>query len=139
MGRPRELEDAKMVPVILDQETRKIVEMRRGDGGTSRYIRKLIREQDPKASRQGEAKTLVSRKDLRAMEVELENYRRKEQETTKEQEEVLKYIAQGFEMYKQNNKRADDPEARRNWVEARCKSSGVSPAEFLSFHKRGEF
>jgi hypothetical protein len=134
MGRPRELEEAKMVPVILDQETRKIVEMRKGDGGISSYIRRLIREQDPKASRQGEAKTLVLRKDLRAMEEELENYRRKEQETTKEQEGILKYIAQGFEMYKQNNKRADNPEARRNWVEARCKGSGVSPVEFLSFY-----
>lgn len=135
MGRPREMEEAKMVPVILDQETRKIVEMRKGDGGTSSYIRGLIREQDPKTGRQGEAKTLVLRKDLRAMEAELEDYRRKEKEATAEQEEVLKYIAQGYELYKQNNKRADDPEARRDWVEARCKGSGVSPVEFLSFYK----
>jgi hypothetical protein len=129
------MEEAKMVPVILDQETRKIVEMRKGDGGTSSYIRGLIREQDPKTGRQGEAKTLVLRKDLRAMEAELEDYRRKEKEATAEQEEVLKYIAQGYELYKQNNKRADDPEARRDWVEARCKGSGVSPVEFLSFYK----
>jgi hypothetical protein len=135
MGRPRELEEAKMVPVILDQETRKIVKLRKGDGGVSSYIRRLIREQDPKASQQGEAKTLVLRTDLRAMEAELECYRRKERETTKEQEEVLKYIAQGYELYKQNNKRADDPEARRNWVEARCKGSGISPVEFLSFYR----
>jgi Skp family chaperone for outer membrane proteins len=136
MGRPRELEDAKMVPIILDQETRKIVEMMKGDGGASSYIRKLIREQDPKASRHGEAKTLVLRKDLRAMEAELESYRRNEQASTKEQEEVLKYIAQGFEQYMEKNKRAEDPEARRNWLEARCKGSGISPAEFLSYQKR---
>ena len=136
MGRPRELEEAKMVPIILDQETRKIVALRKGDGGVSGYIRRLIREQDPKASRQGEAKTLVLRKDLRAMEAELEDYRRKEKEATAEQEEVLKYIAQGFELYTEKNKRAGDPEARRNWLEARCKGSGVSPAEFLSYQKR---
>ena len=135
MGRPRELEEAKMVPIILDQETRRIVELRKGDGGVSSYIRGLIREQDPKAKQQGEAKTLVLRKDLRALEEKLEDYRRKEKEATKEQEDVLKYIAQGFEMYKQNNKRADDPVARRSWLVARCKGSGVSPAEFLSYQK----
>ena len=135
MGRPRELEEAKMVPVILDQETRKIVEMRKGDGGASSYIRGLIREQDPKASRQGEAKTLVLRRDLRAMEAELADYRRKEKEATAEQEEVMKYIAQGFELYKQNNRRADDPVARRSWLVARCKGSGISPVDFLSFYR----
>lgn len=136
MGRPRELEEAKMVPIILDQETRKIVELKKGDGGVSSYIRRLIREQDPKASQQGEAKTLVLRKDLRAMEAELERYRRREKEATREQEEVLKYIAKGFEMYKQNNKRADDPIARRSWLVARCKDSGVSPAEFLCYQRK---
>lgn len=135
MGRPKELEEAKMVPIILDQETRQIVEQRKGDAGVSSYIRRLIREQDPKASQQGEAKTLVLRKDLRAMEEELEDYRRKERETTKEQEEVMKYIARGFELYQEKNKRAEDPEARRNWLEARCKGSGISPAEFLSYQK----
>jgi hypothetical protein len=135
MGRPRELEEAKMVPIILDQETRKIVAQKKGDGGVSSYIRRLIREQDPKADRQGEAKTLVLRKDLCAMEAELDGYRRKAKEVAKEQEDVLKYIAQGFEMYKQNNKRADDPVARRSWLVARCKDSGVSPAGFMSYQK----
>lgn len=136
MGRPKELEEAKMMPIILDRETRKIIEMKKGDRGISSYVRRLIREQDPKASQQGEAKTLVLREDLRAMEKELEAYRRREKEATKEQEDVLKYIARGFEMYKQNNKRAEDPAARRSWVVARCKDSGISPAEFISYQER---
>ena len=136
MVRPKIMDDGKILSVVLDTVDREIIEKERGDRSCSSYIRSIIREQDPKASQQGEAKTLVLRKELRAMEAELESYRRNEQEATKEQEEVMKYIAQGFELYTEKNKRAGDPEARRNWLEARCKGSGVSPAEFLSYQKK---
>ncbi len=136
MGRPRELEEAKMVPIILDRETRKIIEQMKGDGGISRYVRRLIREQDPKASQQGDAKTLVLRKDLRAMEAELESYRRKEKIVTKEKAEAMAYIAKGLELYKSEDmRRADDPETCRRWIEARCRGSGILTSEFLSFHQ----
>jgi hypothetical protein len=33
MGRPREMNEAKMVPVVLDKETREIIKMKKGDRG----------------------------------------------------------------------------------------------------------
>ena len=136
MVRPKIMDDGKILSVVLDTIDREIMEKERGDRSCSSYIRRLIREQDPKASRQGEAETLVLRKDLRAMEAELEDYRRKEKEATAEQEEMMKYISQGFELYKQNNRRADDPMARRSWLVARCKDSGISTVDFLSYQRK---
>lgn len=127
------MDDGKILSVVLDTIDREIIEKERGNGSCSSYIRGLIRGQHPEASRQGEAKTLVSRKTLRAMEAELETYRRKERETTKEQVEVMTYIAQGFELYQEGNKRAEDPVARRNWLASRCKDSGVTPTDVLAY------
>jgi hypothetical protein len=132
MGRPRELTDAKMIPVILDLETRNIVERGKGDKGASSYIRSLIREKvEPPGA--GKSVGFLQRK-LKEAEVKIAAYERKEKAVTKEKAESMAYIAKGLELYKnEDNRRAEDPETCRRWIEARCRGSGISTSEFLSF------
>ena len=134
MGRPRELTDAKMVPVMLDLETREIVKKGKGDKGISSYIRSLIREK-VKPTEANEIESFLQRK-LKEAEVKIAAYERKEKAITKEKQEAMAYIAKGLELYKnEDSRRADDPEICRRWIESRCKGSGISTSEFLSFYK----
>jgi hypothetical protein len=134
MGRPRELTEAKMVPVILDLETRKIIEKGKGAKGISSYIRSLILEKvEPTEAR--ESVGFLQRK-LKEAEVKIAAYERKEKAVTKEKAESMAYIAKGLELYKNEDiTRAEDPETCRRWIEARCKGSGISTSEFLSFQR----
>jgi hypothetical protein len=137
MGRPRELTEAKMVPVILDLEARNIVEKGKGDKGISSYIRSLILEkQEPVEAR--ESVGFLQRK-LKEAEVKIAAYERKEKAVTKEKAESMVYIAKGLELYKNEDmRRAEDPETCRRWIEARCKGSGISTSDFLSFYGKTE-
>jgi hypothetical protein len=132
MGRPKELTDAKMIPVILDLETRSIVEKGKGDKGVSSYIRSLIREKvEPTGA--GKSVSFLQRK-LKEAEVKIAAFERKEKAVTKEKQESMAYIAKGLELYKNEDvRRAEDPETCRRWIESRCKGSGISTNEFLSF------
>jgi hypothetical protein len=133
MGRPRELTEAKMIPVILDLETRNIVERGKGNKGVSSYIRSLIREKvEPTGA--DESVSFLQRK-LKEAESKIAAFERREKAVTKEKAEAMAYIAKGLELYKNEDMtRAEDPETCRRWIEARCKGSGISTSEFLSFH-----
>lgn len=134
MGRPRELTEAKMIPIILDLETRNIVEKGKGDKGVSSYIRSVIREK-VEPTEANKSVSFLQRK-LKEAEVKIAAFERKEKAVTKEKVEAMVYIAKGLELYKnEDNRRADDPETCRRWIEARCKGSGISTSDFLSFYK----
>jgi hypothetical protein len=131
MGRPREMNEAKMVPVVLDREAREIVEKKKGDLGVSSYIRNLIKRQlDPAEDAEG----IMLKRELQEARSEIAAFERKEKLITKEKAEAIGYIAKGLELYKsEDNRRADDPETCRRWIEARCKGCGISTSEFLSY------
>ena len=132
MGRPRELTEAKMIPVILDLETRNIVERGKGNKGVSSYIRSVIREK-VEPTRANESVSSLQRK-LEEAELKIAIFERKEKAVTKEKAEAMAYIAKGLELYKNEDmRRAEDPETCRRWIEARCKGSGISTSEFISF------
>jgi hypothetical protein len=131
MGRPREMDEAKMVPVVLDKETREIVNSKKGDRGISRYIRDLIKEQLNPA---GNEEWIILKRQLEEAKSTIAAYERKEKAVTKEKAEAMAYIAKGLELYKNEDMtRAEDPETCRRWIEARCKGSGISTSEFLAF------
>ena len=132
MGRPKELDDAKMFPVILDKETRKIVEMKKGDRGISSFIRGLIREKQNCATGDVLVNSLVKR--LETAESKLAIFERREKAVEKEKHEAMAYIAKGLELYKNEDiKRAEDPETCRRWIDARCKGSGIATKDFLNY------
>lgn len=121
-----------MVPVILDLETRKIIERGKGDKGISSYIRSVIREK-VEPTEANESVSSLQRK-LKEAEVKIAAFERKEKAVTKEKAEAMVYISKGLELYKnEDSRRAEDPETCRRWIEARCKGSGISTSEFLSF------
>lgn len=131
MGRPREMNEAKMVPVILDREAREIVENKKGDLGVSSYIRNLIKRQLNPAE---DAEGTILKQQLQEAKSQIATFERKEKAVSEEKAEAMAYIARGLDLYKsENNRRADDPETCRRWIEARCKGSGISTNEFLSF------
>ncbi|MBE9594735.1 MAG: hypothetical protein IMF19_14790 [Proteobacteria bacterium] len=133
MGRPREMNEAKMVPVVLDREAREIVEKKKGDLGVSSYIRDLIKGQlDPTIDEEG----IILKRQLEEAQSKIAAFERKEKAVTKEKAESMAYIAKGLELYKkEDSRRAEDPETCRRWIESRCKGSGISTSEFLSFHQ----
>lgn len=132
MGRPREMNEAKMVPVVLDKETREIIKMKKGDRGVSSYIRDLIKEQ---LKPMGAGEWVILKSQLHEAQSKIAAFERKEKAVTKEKAEAMAYIAKGLELYKDEDmRRADDPEICRRWIEARCKGSGISTSDFLSFH-----
>lgn len=132
MGRPREMDEAKMVPVVLDRETREIIKMKKGDRGVSKYIRSLIKEQRNPA---GTDELVILKMELQEAQSKIAAFERREKAVTKEKAEAMAYIAKGLELYKNEDMtRAEDPETCRRWIEARCKGSGISTSEFLSFH-----
>jgi hypothetical protein len=133
MGRPKILDEAKMMPVILDRETRAIVEKKKGDRGVSSFIRDLIRGDMDKGV---DSEDLVSSLQIRlkAAEAKVYAFEKKEKAVSKEKEEAMAYIANGLELYKNEDvRRADNPETCRRWIDARCKGSGISASDFLSY------
>lgn len=134
MGRPKELEEAKMTPVILDRETREIIEQKKGDRSVSAFIRDSIRFRLPGSTDSTDRNELKKlREENKGLLHELDSYKTKEKAITKERQDVLAYIAQGFKLYKQKNPRSDDPSACHSWLSSRCKDSGVTPADVLYF------
>lgn len=122
-----------MMPVVLDKETRAIVEKNKGDRGVSSFIRDLIRGDIDGGV---EAEELVYSLQIRLKEAEAKvcAFEKKEKIVSKEKEEAMAYIARGLELYKNEDiKRADNPETCRRWIDARCKGSGISASEFLSY------
>lgn len=133
MGRPREMDEAKMVPVVLDRETREIVKKKKGDRGVSSYIRSLIRDQQ---NLERTEEGIILKRQLQEAESKIATFERKEKAVTKEKAEAMAYIAKGLELYKNEDmRRADDPETCRRWIEARCKGSGISTNDFMSFQR----
>jgi hypothetical protein len=133
MGRPKILDEAKMMPVVLDRETRAIVEKKKGDGGVSSFIRGLIREDMDNGV---ESEDLVTSLRIRLKEAEAKVYafEKKEKAVSKEKEETMAYIQEGFKLYKKGAVRnVDDPETCRRWIVARCKGSGISASDFLRY------
>ena len=132
MGRPRELEEAKMVPVILDRETRAIVDSKKGDRGVSRFIRESIMLRAPHiSSDQMELKKL--KEENIKMTREIERYKRRDLAITQEQEEAVAYIAHDFVAFKVTSKRAHDPAVRQRWLSSRCKACDVKPTDILCY------
>jgi hypothetical protein len=136
MGRPREMDEAKMVPVVLDREARDIVKREKGDLGVSSYIRNLIKRQRDAI---GNAEGILLKRQLQEARSQIAAFERKEKAVTQEKAETMAYILKGLELYKrEDDRRADDPETCRRWIEARCKGCGISTSEFLSFHQNGK-
>ena len=135
MGRPRILEEAKMVPVMLDRRTREIVEKGKGDLGVSGFIRDSIQMRDPKFDGTSSRKEMQELKEKNVkMAHELERYKQRDQTITQEKEQTMAYIMKGLELYKAEDPiRSENPEICRQWIFARCKDSGVTPAEFSAF------
>jgi len=133
MGRPRELDEARMIPVVLDKETRAIVERKKGDRGISSFIRELIRGDVAKVEMADDlVVSLQSR--LKEAEEKLCTFEKKEKAVSKEKEEAMAYIAKGLELYKnEDERRSSNPETCRRWIDARCKGSGVSARDFLNY------
>ena len=133
MGRPRELDEARMIPVVLDKETRAIVERKKGDRGISSFIRELIRGDMAKVEMADDLiVSLQSR--LNEAEEKLCAFEKKEKAITKEKIEAMAYIAKGLELYKnEDERRASNPETCRRWIDARCKGSGISASDFLNY------
>jgi hypothetical protein len=136
MARPRIMDDSRILSVVVDKRDVDTIEKARGKTSVSSYIRRLVREQI------GPGETdemLVLQKKLIETKVKLEVFERKEKAVTKEKAEAMAYILKGLELYKiEDNRRADDPETCRRWIEARCKGCGISTSEFLSFHQTRE-
>ena len=121
------------MPIVLDKETRAIVEKKKGDCGVSSFIRGLIRGEMDNGV---ETEDLVVSLQIRLKEAEAKVYafEKKEKAISKEKLESMAYIAKGLELYKNEDvRRASDPETCRRWIDARCKGSGVSTAEFLTY------
>lgn len=137
MVRPRIMEEGKITTIMLDRTDMEIVEEERGDASFSGYLRALIRQQKRSGNlTTSEEKMIGMERKMARMKAKLEKYEQREEEISREKEAVMAYIAKGYELYIQKNKRANDPVARQNWIASRCKDSGVSPAQFLSFQKR---
>jgi len=133
MGRPRKLDEARMIPVVLDKETRAIVERKKGDRGISSFIRELIRGDIAKVEMADDlVVSLQSR--LKEAEAKVYAFEKKEKAVSKEKEEAMAYIAKGLELYKnEDERRASNPETCRRWIDARCKGSGISAGDFLNY------
>ena len=133
MGRPKILNDARMMPVVLDKETRAIVERKKGDRGVSSFIRGLIRGG---VDNEVGSEDLVDSLQIRLKDAEAKVYafEKKEKAISKEKMEAMAYIAKGLELYKnEDGRRASNPEACRCWIDARCKGSGISATDFLNY------
>ena len=124
-----------MVPVMLDRRTREIVEREKGDLGISGFIRDAIQMRDPKYAGISNQKEMQELKERNVqMAHELEQYKRRELAITKEKKQAMAYIMEGLELYKaEDPRRKENPEICRQWISARCKDSGVTPAEFSAF------
>ena len=131
MARPKIMEDGKITTVMLDRSDLEIIEEARGKTSVSGYIRNLIKKQRNPA---GEKEWVILKRQLQEAQSKIAAYERKEKTVTRERVEAMGYIAKGLELYKNEDKRrAEDPETCRRWIEARCKGSGISTNEFLSF------
>ena len=134
MGRPRELEEAKMVPVILDKETREIVDNKKGDRGVSRFIRESIMLRAPRDTSSSDQTELKKLKEENiTLTHEIERYKRRDQVITKEREKAVAYIARDFEAWKDTSKAAHDPAVRQGWLSSRCKACDVKPTDILGY------
>ena len=133
MGRPKILDDARMMPVVLDKETRAIVEKKKGDRGVSSFIRGLIR--GDMCNGIGSEDLVVSLQiRLKEAEAKVYAFEKKEKAISKEKIEAMACIAKGLELYKnEDERRASNPETCRCWIDARCKGSGISAADFLNY------
>lgn len=133
-GRESIIKNARQACIILGEEERNTIAEQKGDSSISEFIRDsiMMRAPDSKVlSDQTEIKEL--REENIQMLHELERYKAKEHTITKEKEDAMAYISQGFELYNANSKRSQDPGARQSWVASRAKSSGlVTTAEVIS-------
>jgi hypothetical protein len=129
MGRPKELDEAKMVPVMLDRETRKIVETRKGTQGVSSFIRDLIRE---KKGDMSETEANLQRR-LNEAEEKINAFEKKEMAVMKEMKVIKQRLASDFAMYVQSSTQEPSPYQRENWIRERCKGTGVKFAEAIVY------
>lgn len=129
MGRPRELDEAKMVPVMLDRETRKIVETRKGTRGVSSFIRGLILE---KEGDQSETEAYLQRR-LNEAEAKINAFEKKEMAVKKEMKNIKQGLVSDFTMYVQSSTQEPSHHQRENWIRERCKGTGVKLAEAIVY------
>lgn len=133
MARPKIMEDGKITTVMLDRGDLEIIEEARGKTSVSGYIRSLIKKQ---VNPVGNEESIILKRQLQEAQSTIEAFERKEKAVTREKVESMAYIAKGLELYKnEDSRRANDPETCRRWIEARCKGSGISTSEFLSFQR----
>ena len=132
MARPKIMEDGKITTVMLDRGDLEIIEEVRGKTSVSGYIRSLIKKQ---VNPIGDEEWTILKRQLEEAKLTIAAFERKEKAVTKEKAEAMAYIAKGLELYKnEDSRRAEDPETCRRWIESRCKGSGISTSEFLSYH-----
>ena len=135
-GSEKKLVNASAACIILSEEQRVVIAEKKGEMNISEFIREAIMACDLDTEDRIKAENWELREENKLLKTELAETKRKEEHVTKEKEEVMAYIAQGYNLYKENNTRSEDPAARQGWITARCKDSGVSPAEFLAYAER---
>ena len=134
MVRPRIMEEGKITTIMLDRTDMEIVEEERGDASFSGYLRALIRQQKRSGNlTTSEEKMIGMERKMAQMKAKLEKYEQREEEISREKEEAMVYIAQGYELYRENNRRSDDPVARQSWLTSRCKDSGITATQMTSY------
>ena len=130
-GREAILKNARAMCINLGEDEREVVSELRGKQGISEFIRESILLRSPRNLEDGEMRELKE-ENLR-MKTELESYRAKNAKITKEKHDTMAYIAQGYGLYRDSNRRSDDPVARQDWLTSRCKGSGVTATEMTSY------
>lgn len=127
MARPKIMDDAKIISVVLDRTDLEAVEKERGDFSISSYLRSLIRE----TQTAGNIEKL--QKELRTTKAKLNTFERKEKAIDEEHVIAMRDLAESFTGYLSKYPNAGQRE-RDNWLSSRCKDScGLKPPEILSY------
>jgi hypothetical protein len=131
-GREPIIKNARQTCVILGEEERNAIAELKGDSSISEFIRNSIMMRHTQSESSSDDLKRLKEENIR-MSLELRKIKRKEKVTTKDHENNLLLLAQGFQLYLENNKRSENPIARRDWINTRCKGTDVTPTDFIVY------
>lgn len=130
-GRESFLENARTACVVLSEEERTVIEDRKGNQSISEFVRDSIKLRGNRSDN-----LLIEEiRDLKEANLqmvhELESYKRKETITSTIKAGTLADMSVAYGDYLKQSTPTEH--FRNNWISGRCKDSGVSPIEFLTY------
>ena len=127
MVRPKILENAKQISLVLDHKDFEIVEQEKGTDSFSGYIRMLIRNESYRIEGTAEKKLIERNRKIAKLEHESENYRTQKQKYEDSNKTKFIELQEDYTLWSTTNAEAKGAPERHNWIESRAKAVGIKP------------